>query len=304
MDNIVLIIISGLVFPIIIVVLSWLFKVRQLYLVVPKKYNYGALRGKGNVVELNIFNRGRSIEEDVHINLPPDIECDIIAADSPDISINDKFIKIDRLTPSTEISMIILVEGNVVSNEFSPTISSKQTKGKIFKRTSDVPPNYGTTILLILGLILFTICAASLYPAYDYMKGRYIVAQHKEIVDDGFEEYGLIQFFNSDISQNYKKGEFPIRFIKCENGVNDFDCKFRLVNKTAVPMGITAFAEDASSKNFERFYEIIDIKSLQSGELNIKLVPKRNIESSSAIIMFSIQFGQERFYIKYNCKFK
>ena len=97
MDNIAIIIISGLVFPIIIVVLSWLFKIRQLYLVVPKKYNYGALTGKGNVVELNIFNRGRGIEEDVHIHLPPDIACDIIAANSPDISIGDKFIKIDNV---------------------------------------------------------------------------------------------------------------------------------------------------------------------------------------------------------------
>lgn len=200
--------------------------------------------------------------------------------------------------------MIILVEGNVVLNEFSPTISSKQAEGKIFKRTSDVPPNYGTTILLTLGLILLTICVASLYPAYDYIKGKHIVAQHKEIVDEGFEEYGLIQFFNSDISQNYKTGEFPIRFIKCEKRVNNFDCKFRLVNKTAVPMKITAFADDSSSKNFELLYEIIDIKSLQSGELNIKFVPKRDIEPNAATTMFSIQLGKERFYIKYNCKFK
>ncbi|HSY28204.1 MAG TPA: hypothetical protein VK832_11915, partial [Burkholderiaceae bacterium] len=57
------------------------FKSKQLYLVIPRLFAFSALTDKGTIIEMQVFNKGRSSEEDVHIDLPPNITYELIAAD-------------------------------------------------------------------------------------------------------------------------------------------------------------------------------------------------------------------------------
>src|SRR6266478_167622 len=74
-------------------------RAKQLYLVVPKLFEFSALTDRGTILELQIFNKGRVTEEDVHIDLPPHITYELIAADQSNASITRTSVILPRLPP-------------------------------------------------------------------------------------------------------------------------------------------------------------------------------------------------------------
>ena len=92
--------------------LSWL-RIKQLYLVVPKLFEFSALTDKGTILELQVFNKSRSTEEEVHIDLPPHVRYDLIAADHSNARIEKNVVILPRMPPLSEASLIVLAEAEL-----------------------------------------------------------------------------------------------------------------------------------------------------------------------------------------------
>ena len=62
--------------------LLYIFKIRQLYIVVPTLYGYSDLTSKGKVFEVKLYNKSLQMEEDIQVTMPSDFSYSIIATDN------------------------------------------------------------------------------------------------------------------------------------------------------------------------------------------------------------------------------
>jgi hypothetical protein len=244
--DIILKIIIGTVITVIATLVLYAFRVRQLYLLIPKMFGYSGLTGKGKVLELRVFNRGRSMEEDVYISMPPALTYDLIAADSPDVRLDSKKLVFSRISPRSEVSIVLLAEGAVQSENFEATLNSKTTKGKIVKKLEDVPPNAGSFVLSVGGILLFL--ALGVVIPLKWLE--YQTEQRESEKNEVLKNYSFLEdagwrqidrFIFSDARASYAGFEFPILFNSAHRKGNNFEVRFFATNKTSAPLKVYAF---------------------------------------------------------------
>jgi hypothetical protein len=215
------------------------FKLKQLYLVVPRLFAFSALTDKGTIIELQVFNRGRSSEEDVHIDLPPNISYELIAADLSNASIDGFAVVLPRIPPLSEASVIVLAETKIEPSASNIKISSRTTKGIVFKRVDEVLPNAGRFIAACLGAIALAglmFSLPTLYTQYQLWRNN---DQITALTKSGWS--GLERYLGSDLKDNYRHGEFPFHFVSASADGKNLVLVFDIVNKTAMLAKITAY---------------------------------------------------------------
>ena len=207
------------------------FKLKQLYLVVPRLFAFSALTDKGTIIELQVFNRGRSSEEDVHIDLPPNISYELIAADLSNASIDRFAVILPRIPPLSEASVIVLAEAKTEPSASNIKISSRTTKGQVLRKVADVPPNAGRAIAGILGFVAVAALLFSLPTLYSQYQAWRNNDQITALTKSGWSELG--RYLSSDLKDNYKHGEFPFHFVSAAADGKKFSTHvFDIVNKT------------------------------------------------------------------------
>lgn len=233
MDMIEKIVIAVIIFSI-TSILAYLFKLRQLYVIVPKLYKHAPITNKGALCEIIIINRGTQVEEDISVDLVPDLSYTLIAGSSSELELNGTSIKIRRIHKKSEESAILLVENGNFDVSKIISASSKATKGKIHKRVADVPPNAAS-------IFLFLVCVIGFFPGliyghklFTYTNNywtQYKYSQQSELGWNGLENYS-----SSNTSESYSKSEFPVRLIKKEKINDKWNFTYEAYNKTALPL--------------------------------------------------------------------
>lgn len=157
--SIVLTLVGGLLLA---ALLGWIRRPR-LTVFVPRTFSYNQLSDKGHLVEVTVFNRGFKTEENVDVTLNPSLKYELLGANSPDASVDKNRLKMMRIAPSDEITMLLVVENGVFKPDDITQTVSKETKGITVARLEDVPPTAQQRVWLVA---IFIVLPALCYLAY------------------------------------------------------------------------------------------------------------------------------------------
>lgn len=213
----ILTLVSPIVAPLIVSVILWLFTRRRLFLAVPKYFQHSNLSENAQTVELTIANRSYKSEEDVTIGLDPIISVQILGSTSATSQVYGNLIKIDRISPNEEVSILLLVEGGQLKHDTIGSFSSKNASGRIVKRVEDIP---AALLPNVLGLsILFAFLIG--FPTAAYFFGKQEGAfneKYKTVTQDtlpkellSFKWYNLENYVRSDLFGPLTEKFFPMR---------------------------------------------------------------------------------------------
>lgn len=157
--SLLLTIVGGLV---VAALLGWIRKSRLIALV-PRTFSYSHITDKGQLVEISIFNRGFKTEELIDVVLSSAYFYEMLGSNSQDVLIDKNRIKISRIGPSDEVTVLIVVEGGVFKKDDIVQILSKETKGSTVSKLEEVSP----TGLQRIGLVVFFVAIPiALYIGY------------------------------------------------------------------------------------------------------------------------------------------
>lgn len=156
--------VAGVLIGIVPILIAWLAKTvffrRQLYLVQPKLFDYSGLGGNesSKTVEVTVINSGRRSEEDIRVQFAPSFSYVIVASNSAGHSIDqDGVLKIDRLAPKQELTLVLVAEGGEFRKEHILGLSSSTVVGKVKSslQEAQATPEQTVFALLVLFLIVF-----------------------------------------------------------------------------------------------------------------------------------------------------
>lgn len=253
-------ILLGLVVTIFGSIVLYTFRVRQLYVVIPRLFSVSALTSKGKIVEVRVFNKSRATEEDVIVSLSPDRTYEIVASTDSSPILDSNSIRIPRIPPGDDYSVLMLVEGGVFTKNEISTISSKATKGKLIEGVENVPPNTGSFVLGIVAFLFVLATPLAGVELYNQWKGSVKERERVEKIEslsflsdigwESLDEYAL-----SNLSKSYSQGEFPLFQKKMERDGDVVIVTFAIVNKTAAPLEVIAVVDSSYYEQDPRPWE-------------------------------------------------
>lgn len=278
------------------------FRMRQLYLLIPRMFSHCALFDKGKLVEIKVFNRGNNMEEGVEIVIPPELKCELLASELPGIELQKNTIKINRLAQKSEASILLLIEGEIAENNFCPSLTSKLAKGKQFKKQDEIPPNAGSAILLIgLALAFLSMMFYAPNKYFEYKKTeeererKEILAQYSYLDEMGWK--GIDKYIESGLSKAYSEFEFPLvaNSAKLEGKV--LSMSFTATNKTAAILKVTAYFQSTEqTENFSLSKESVfdlEVKPMGSKEFLVSMNLDNSIDMKEVFLGVSIKYGND-----------
>ncbi len=260
---------------------------RQLYAVSPKLFKVTPISQNGSLCEVVIFNRGNQLEEEISMDLDPELKLELLASDSSDLKLSQSTLSINRLHKGEGISALLLVEDGVLDYSKLIKLTSKSTIGKIFKKTEEVPPNYAK---LFLGIILFL----SIFPAMIYgIKGYELYTSYraktelKNLYDAGW--INLSKYYSSDLMKSYSKQEFPVKYIETDKKASKIT--FEVYNKTAIPLKVTIDRKFRKKDDYS-YFKSTSIPPMSKINFSTML-PKQMEKRPNLQYEFSFGFGEE-----------
>lgn len=283
-------VLAGTILFILTSLVAYAFKVRQLYAVVPKLHKKSFLSDGSSVAELVLYNKGTKVEEDIALEIRQELKCEILASNSSNASVKDNVVQVDRIHSHSEISLILLVEGEALSYEDLVSLSSKEIKGKFIKKIDEIPPSASKSAISI-SLVVFL--ASLLYwggGVYTYLESKYVEHTYSNTFKEGWR--GLSDYLVSDLSESYSNQEFPIRFLGVNVDDKNIIINYEVINKSSIPIEVNI----RDSKKFESEpgnslpFESIEVGPLEKKSLSIEY-PNNNQENLE--LASSIDFGDE-----------
>lgn len=276
--------------------LAYLFKLRQLYVVVPKLYKHAPVTNKGALCEIIVINRGSQVEEEVSVDLVPDLSYTLIAGSSSELELIGTAIKVRRIHKKSEESAILLVEDGTFDVSKIISVSSKATKGKIHKRITDVPPNAAGMFLLLvfaIGFLPGLIYGHKLFTFTNNYLAQYRYSQQSKLGWNGLENYSA-----SNISESYSKSEFPVRLLNKEKTDGKWNFTYEGYNKTALPLVIYADQErlETSQPGDPRpYFASLELQPMSKGRFTATAPASAEVDGCVSVT-FSFKSGEEFFY--------
>lgn len=286
----------GLVLFAITSVIAYLFKMRQLYVSIPRLYNKSQLSTNGSLCEIKVFNKGNHSEEDITIAFDPKLSIELLATDDTTLSINDNKIQIPRLHKHKDVSALLMVEGGSFEHSKITDFSSKATTGRILNPNEDTPPNWAATF--VFAMIFMSIFPGIFYgfELYKDYQASSAKEELKAVVDAGWVSLG--GYYKSPIRKSYSDKEFPIlikKTTKDKNG-NEF-LIIQIINKTGLNMTVNADAKGYKSGaevNID-YWATLDTAPLSTNTGLVKL-PKSNGNGSILNVEFNIRTDDDFLY--------
>lgn len=272
-------------------IIAYLFRMRQLYATMPKLFRHARVSKDGSLCELIVYNKGNQVEEDIKVEIDPELKGELLASSSSDISFEDTILKIERLHKRSEASAILLIENGVLDASKLVSVSSKDTKGKIVKNIYEVPPNTAFAFMLIFGCIMFIPGVIYGIKGYEALKSEYAEYRLKSVYEQGWKN--LSAYYESQLKISYGNQEFPLQLI--EDQANEKDALvFEAYNKTTVPLNITANKKDSVRGDISSF-SAITIPPMSKQKFTVKLPPKDS-NLMRPRLTFSFKSGEEFLY--------
>jgi hypothetical protein len=149
--------------------LGWIRRPRVIVFV-PKTFSYNQLSDKGHLVEVTVFNRGFKTEESIDVTLNPALKYELLGANSPDATVEKNRLKMTRIAPSDEITMLLIVENGAFKPDDIVQTVSKETKGVTVTKLEEVPPTAAQRVFLVG---IFIVLPALCYLGYVFIQNAF-----------------------------------------------------------------------------------------------------------------------------------
>lgn len=283
-------IIIGFVLFIVTSVLTYLFKMRQLYAISPKLFKFSPISKNGSLCEVIIFNRGNQVEEEIRIDIDSALKIELVASNSSDLVVENSTLSINRLHKGDEISALLLVENGIIDHSKLIKLTSKNTTGKIVKKMEEVPPNYAKLFLVTISFLLLFPTMFYGIKGYETYQEYKVNLELKQIYNLGWTN--LLNYYNSDLSKSYSNQEFPITFLGKDK--NKAELLFEVYNKTAIPLRISIDGTFRKKDDY-KYYKSLTIEPMSKINFSM-LVPEKSNENNKFEYSFSFKFGSEFLY--------
>lgn len=286
------VIVGGVLFVLTSLV-AYAFKVRQLYAAVPKLHRKSFLSDGGSVAELVVYNKGTKVEEDISLEIRQEIRCELLASNKSGASITDNVLKIDRIHSHSEVSVILLVEGETLSYDDLVSLTSKEIKGGFYKKTDEVPPSASKSAISISIILLVVSLLYWGGDVYSYLESKYLKYRYEHIYESGWQKLG--NYVTSDLSESYSNQEFPIRLLGVSTDSNKITVNYEVINKSALPIKVS-ITDSLFFQSEDRYglpYASVDVEPLNKSSLSIEY-PNEGQESIK--LTASFKFGDEFIY--------
>ena len=283
-------VVIGLVLFAVTSIIAYLFRMRQLYVVVPKLFRHAQISKEGSLCELLVYNKGNQAEESVQVSLDPELRGELLASSSNDIRLDGSTLKIERLHKGTEASVVLLIENGLLDATKIISASSKGAKGRVLKKVSELPPNFAKAFLLLLAYLAFFPALYYGGKVYQQLKSDYVESQLAACYKLGWRDLG--RYYDSDLRQSYSNQEFPIRFIRNAVGKDKSEVlEFELYNKAALPIKVTANRNHAAPGDISHFASA-EVQPMAKASF---FVPKPGVagDSKPPELSFNIKLGEE-----------
>lgn len=226
-------------------VIAYLFRMRQLYVAVPKLFRYSPVSSKGSICELIVFNKGNYSEESIQVVLDPALTCELLASSEAEVTLERNTLKIDRLHKGQELSAILLVEQGLLDHSKIVSITSKSIKGTVLKKVTDVPPNFAKFALALTAIVMFVPGMIYGERAVSSLNRQWVESRLSSAYKLGWS--GLeTRYSGSELRKSYGDHEFPIRLTKSQKGKNESTLTYEILNKTAVDLKVLARGKSSS----------------------------------------------------------
>lgn len=284
----------GLVLFVVTSIVAYLFRMRQLYAAAPKLFRHAPISKNGSLCELIVFNRGNQVEENIQVDLDPELKGELLASSSNDITLEGATMKIERLHKGCEASAMLLIENGLLDPTKIISVSSKGTKGTVLKKITDVPPNFAKAFLV--GFLIVGFFPAFVYgtKAYEQLHGEYVAYQLQGTYKLGWSN--LSSYYTSDIRQSYSNQEFPIRFLSRQVDSNKKPTlTFEVYNKTASPLSVSADKNGSRPGDISNFASL-DLRPMSKQSFTVPVPAPTNGSQSPPEITFSLKYGDEFLY--------
>jgi hypothetical protein len=232
-------VVVGLIVALFGALVIYAFRTKQLYLVIPRLFSFSELSAKGKLVEIRIFNKGKTAELDVQITLDPAGSYDIVASTDSTCDLKSSTIAVPRVAPGDDYSVLILVEGVDLTTRSISRLSSTTTKGKILNELSEVPPNTGNALLLFIGIILVAASPIAVMEGYEIWKNQKLEERIEELSSNLTGEWTeLERYAESEFSRLYTFGEFPIHLSNTIRSGQHVTFMYKVINRAAAPLDL------------------------------------------------------------------
>jgi hypothetical protein len=244
-------IIGGFVATLAASVIAYTFRIRQLYLVVPRFFAYSDLTSSGKLVEVSLINRGRVTEEEIVVELAPGGGYELVAASKPDVTLHNNVLKIPRAAPGDDISAIFITSDIQFASK-AISVSSKTTRGRVFEKLADVPPNFGKVTLGAVAFIAIPIAlifgmdkVTSLLSADEQKPKATITESTSSAGNDGSAAdlatkvpavpnwEGLESWQASEYAKSYPTGALAVQYVSHSRKQDIVVTDFRITNLTS-----------------------------------------------------------------------
>lgn len=297
-------ILLGLIVTVVGSAIIYAFRVRQLYVVLPRLFSVSALTSTGKLVEIRVFNKSRTTEEEVLVALSPERTYEIVASTDSSPILDKYTIRIPRIPPGDDFSVLMMVEGGNFTKDEISTVSSKTTKGKVMEDIEHVPPNVGNVILSTACFV--AVIAAFFAGISTYEKWKDSVAQRERaerieslsfLAETGWTS--LDEYAVSNLRKNYNQGEFPLFQKDLKRDGNTLIVAFSIINKSAAPLSVTAIPDrpyhDRDPRPWENtISESVSVGPADKSELSLRVFWPKN-QDGALSVEFSFDFRGERF---------
>lgn len=283
----------GLVLFVLTSVMAYLFRMRQLYVALPKLFRHAPISQNGSLCELIVYNKGNQVEENIQVVLDPELRGELLASGSGDITLEGSILNIERLHKGDEASVILLIENGTLDSTKIVSISSKATKGSILKKVTDVPPNLAKAFISFCVVLGFF--PAIFYGTYTYEKihESYVRYQLKTAYDLGWNN--LSNYYTSDLKKSYSNQEFPIRYLGRKTDMNKRNIlEFEVYNKTAVILEISANKAGSTTGDVTNFSSA-DVLPMAKRRFTL-VEPRGTSQLETAKLKFTFKNGEEFLY--------
>lgn len=285
-------IIASLIVFILTSIVAYMFKVRQLYAVIPKLYRSSVLSEEGTVSEIVVYNKGNKTEEDIRVEIDQEVRCELLATTSSEIQLTGNVINIPRLHVHSDVSLVLLIENGVLSDEKILSISSKECKGLVYKKVEELPPassSFAIGLIVFIGIIISVVWLPTII---NYANKEWVSYNYSHLEKNGWKN--IENYITSNLEDSYKREEFPVRFLKYELDGSIVKITYELINKSALPIKVTIKEKENEYAGWYKNY-LYD-KDVETLSKKIITIEALRTESGLIDIEFYIKYADDFIY--------
>lgn len=147
---------------------AWI-KRSRISILVPRTFLYSQFTDGGQLVEISVFNRGFKTEHAIDVSLSRNLTYEIVGSNTEYASLADKKLQIERIGPSDEATVLLLVEGGLFKPDDITQCLSKDTKGKLVSKLEEVSPTGPQRVGLVAALVGFPILLFVAYYGFAHL---------------------------------------------------------------------------------------------------------------------------------------